>query len=396
MTSSHAVRDFTFDISFGTETAAFAEHTRLQSFVAERLVSITEEVLRELDPGDGTVLRIEEMEIDLGRIPEQSYYQEAEDRFRVRLMEELRDRLRRMRAEVAAVQERSADTVLSQSQSEWKTAMWVLERGHLPWNAQHLDRDQFHALLARVVATEGLGFARRLRASQQVAHVARRLAWQVPEDLLVAIARLLHPVTRVPQRREEWETLLLELLEDEKLVQDADEAMPWLPVLQRAVASGNAALLRADWDRRFAVHARLVESVVRELGIRRDVRHAMARGFPDEILGGILHLLEPHESEFIGQVTTHPEIFQKAARDHRHSRVETRTQLWEFTLSYLLVDSGSHFNRRAYLESTVRRMAAHTNTTFRELLSSLVQIVGEVEAGSPLQDRHVVAAARVV
>lgn len=218
-----------------------------------------------------------------------------------------------------------------------------------------------------------------------MAHVARRLAWQVPEDLLVAIARLLHPVTRVPQRREEWETLLLELLEDEKLVQDADEAMPWLPVLQRAVASGNAALLRADWDRRFAVHARLVESVVRELGIRRDVRHAMARGFPDEILGGILHLLEPHESEFIGQVTTHPEIFQKAARDHRHSRVETRTQLWEFTLSYLLVDSGSHFNRRAYLESTVRRMAAHTNTTFRELLSSLVQIVGEVEAGSPLK-----------
>lgn len=265
--------------------------------------------------------------------------------------------------------------------------MCVLEQGHLPWNAQQLDRDQFHAMLARVIATEGPGFAQRLRASQQAAQVARRLAWQVPENLLAAIVRLLHPATTVPGRREEWETLLLRLLEDadERLLEDADGPAPWRTVLRQAVASGNAALLRAYWDRLFAVHARLVESVIRELGIRRDVRHAMARGFPDVMLGDILHLLEPHEWEFVGQVTSRPDIFREAARDHRQSRADTRAQLWEFTLTYLLVDCGGHFNRRAYLESTVRRMAAHTNTSFHELLSSLVQIVGEVEAASPLK-----------
>jgi hypothetical protein len=379
MTSSHAVRDFSFDISFGTETAAFAQHTRLQSFVAERLVSITEEVLRELDPDDGSVLRIEEMEIDLGSISEQSYYHEAEELFRMRLMEELRDRLGRIRADVDPAQERSADTVVSQGQSELNTVMWVLERGHLPWNAQHLDSGQFHAMLERVVEREGESFAQRLRASQHVAQLTRRLAWQIPESLLAAIVRPLHPATTLPRRREDWETLLLQLLED------TDEPAPWHTVLEQAVASGNAALLRAYWDRLFAGHAPLIESVVRELGIRRDVRHAMARGFPDEILGDILHLLEPHESEFIGQVTAHPEIFREAARDHRQSRADTRTQLWEFTFAYLLVDCGGRFNRRAYLESTVRRMAAHTNTTFLELLSSLVQVVGQVEAGSSLK-----------
>ena len=63
MEPAHMIRDVNFEISYETETEAFAEHNRIGDFVSGRLMSIAEEVFEDLCPPGDFVVRIDTLEV---------------------------------------------------------------------------------------------------------------------------------------------------------------------------------------------------------------------------------------------------------------------------------------------------------------------------------------------
>ncbi|WP_420238192.1 contractile injection system tape measure protein [Telmatobacter bradus] len=394
MLTTHQVWDFGFNVSFDSEAEAFGQQSRLRLFVSERLVEAAGEVLAKLDPADGCILRLDELQIDLGSLPMHGYYDKAEARFREQLEKQIRHSLHSLRPIVDSEKNQASASLMTAAQNEFDIVIWTLERGYLPWNVRSLKSSIFEEMLRRVIQQDGPRLSARLLQSQRKRSIARRIAWRVPPDLLDALAGLLGSDARTPNKPEEWESLLLCSISEEDAAEE-QSVEDWHSMAGMALATGDEEWLSAQWESMVEEDALGIESILRNYGSRSDACAAMASRFTDSLLAGIVHLLEPQETDFIEATTCRPEIFRAAAAKQSESIKETREHLWEFTLSYLLTARGSHFNRRAYLENTIRRMAAHVNKDYAELLTSLTEVVKRIDASSALKTELLVLLAEM-
>jgi len=108
------------------------------------------------------------------------------------------------------------------------------------------------------------------------------------------------------------------------------------------------------------------------VGREARVRHAIVRQASEQTLLDLVELLEPAHTVFVGEVVTQLSLYQP---DEAIAQPVLRNTLWEFTLAYLLVDRGSQFNRKSYLASLIKRLAAHHNQTELSLLQGLLRLV---------------------
>jgi hypothetical protein len=443
MDSAHFVRDFSFEISFPSEAECFAEHNSLGSFVSGRLTRVADEVFSRLSPGD-RVVKIDSLDIDLGYLPATSYYEEAEKRFRDRLEEALRLKLLALSGSATRTGGNS-EGIVPWTESELDIVMGFLDTGYLPWNINYSPSRTIEKTLRHVIANAGPGLARRLRLADRPATAARRLAWQFPVNLLTAIARLLEPVAEESLAREQvdldsalqaasgrsdavrlryWEFTLLHLLKHSGTAfdqtdwfaafleavareQPLDDSPPqfrtisagtgprtsgrdtldWRQLLEQALVSGDAGALSTFWSPLLEQRPELVAQVVRQFGSRADVRRAMARGFPDSMLCGLALLLEAEEVEFIKELVAAADIFREAATKQRESGPGMKALLWEYTLTYLLVERGHRFNRRAYVKSVVRQLALGDNLRYEDFVLSLIEAQDRIEkSGVPRRE----------
>jgi len=506
METDHIVRDLSFDISFASETEALAQHNNLGSFVSGRLMAAVHEVFNGVSPSGGNVFRIDTLDIDLGPIAASSYYEEAERRLRDKLEEALRLRMPASGPgfgtapgigpgfgdDGANARERAdggsdSPGIVSRAQSELDVVVCFLETGHMPWNFSVSTGRTVEKMLRRAIAEAGPGLVGHLKSAHDRENLARRLAWQFPEDLLTGLARLLEPAAaesmarvrahfesflvsggETPQRagRRYWEFTLLRLignrgtpfnlsawieglartfaerestgdsafknsvtasLADDTPQWGTDTGEVWREMLEKAVASGDPRNIRPFWSTLLGERPELIAQVVGILGLRADVRRSMALGFPEPMLRDIAGILEPSEIGFIEELVGRPDLFRQAAQQQapgeesgsapvslrkqrtdglRHaagadvdesfaaarrgpsaeSEPVLKSRLWEFTFTYLLVERGSRFNKRTYVASIVRQMAAHDNLGFQDLLASLAQALDRVEARSFLKE----------
>ena len=422
MEARHIVRDLSFDISFASEGAALSQHNEFAHFVSGRLVAVMDEVLSAASPADGSVVKIDRLDIDLGYVAGASYYEEAERRLRHQLEEALRRRLpafghdganpRNATPRNAAHHGRVSEGIITRAQSELDIVVCFLETGYLPWNTSASPGWTMEEMLRRVIRDGGSALVDRLRTADQKENLARRLARQFPGDLLMELARAFDPAGAMPMAQggaslesanwesTNWESTLLNLISDRpspaSLIDDHPQSLAepdpaWQGLLEKAVASGDARWIDASWARLVAGWPGLIAKVVRMLGLRAEVRRAMARRFPEPMLRDIAAILEPSEISLIEELIDRPEIFQEAAKEERESSpvLESapvvRSHLWEFTFTYLLVERGSRFNRRMYVASVVRQMAAHDNLSYQELLASLADVLVRTETHSFLK-----------
>ncbi|NKB82756.1 MAG: hypothetical protein GKS05_12915 [Nitrospirales bacterium] len=101
----------------------------------------------------------------------------------------------------------------------------------------------------------------------------------------------------------------------------------------------------------------------------------VAQTCPESLIRESIELLEPREHQFIDEIIRRLELFREAWRTQSEDVSHRKRQLWEFTLTYLLMERGSQFNKKAYLSSLVRQMAGHANIRYDELLDSLTTML---------------------
>lgn len=381
MNSSHIIRDFNVQISFPSEDAALAESSTLSSFVSERLVSVAHEVFNEFAKREDCFIEIPMIDIELGEIPLRGYCEEAESRFRKRLEEWLLDELNGYRLHPQDKPMGMARVHGSERALEL-TLHW-LEHGYLPWNAQLTNGQSIEQAIEMAVRIHGTELVHRMKASINAHAMVRRLAMHPSENLKSQFSKLLGIAdTRArlaPQRSNDWENLYLQSLGDEP------EGIAIESAIREAVVTGNPKPSPKAWGWMLQEHVGLVEAVVRKEGRRREVRHVMATQLDERTLGDIVRLLEPVESSFVNEVTRRPVLFAEAAKARTEREAETKANLWEIVLTYLVSERGTQFNRRSFLRSMVLQMASHYNQDYLVLAESLCTSFAMVHVKSQIR-----------
>ena len=220
--------------------------------------------------------------------------------------------------------------------------------------------------------------------------VVRRMAahWNMREaDLVAELSGLLDKIEVQGSRLKlEMAELLAELFRAAPPPAiEPDDGPDAVERFEKALVAGDAAAMEALWAALMPGVRLQVGRILRRHGREVSVRRAMVWRLTLPTLRSIAALLEPVEIGFIEEVAGRPELFHQAAGQDGAAPPPERL-LWEFTFAFLLEDSGSRFNRRAYLRSVVARMAAHYNLREADLVASLADLLAKIEApGSRLR-----------
>ena len=168
--------------------------------------------------------------------------------------------------------------------------------------------------------------------------------------------------------------------------------------LIRAFTAADSEALLQHWPL-YKQHAAEIVSLLRQLAASGDFCRQLAFGLSSQMLAELVQLLAPAERGFILQLMAQPQLFAVAelgAKKRQQDRKmlpapalhRRQRHLWQLSLSYLLVDRGSQFNRQSYLHYLVKRMAAHDNISLQQLVQPMLQTLADSQhyfaAQSPL------------
>lgn len=106
--------------------------------------------------------------------------------------------------------------------------------------------------------------------------------------------------------------------------------------------------------------------ILREEGRAAQVRDYVLQRLSTPQLAQLVAVLEPRDHRFI---MTHITRTQALLRQRHHPR----RLIWEVLLAWLLVNSGSHFSRRQFVQETLMAISTRTGIDYALLLTLLIQ-----------------------
>ncbi|WP_067487295.1 contractile injection system tape measure protein [Dickeya sp. CSL RW240] len=163
-------------------------------------------------------------------------------------------------------------------------------------------------------------------------------------------------------------------------IQDGSRWQWW----QHALQQGDEETVNQLWQRCHSEDLPLLHHILLACGQTESVRQLWVTHFSESTRERLLNLLEPAGAPFISQVITDVQASSPPAPGNGLSATRLAESLWSLTLSYLLAARGSEFNRRVYLQTLLRQLAAHHNLSYHTLLDGLRQYVQRTQAHTAL------------
>ena len=175
----HLIHTQVIEAEFGNKTAALQGQKTLQEIYYRHLIPVLEEVLDEFDqwePG----MRIERLDLDLGRIPKDL----PEDLLKHRLRNALEDQLRKIYVEQRYLQPINKFKDLGSIQkngeksleSDWEILIYFLHKGRLPWYASSASGYSIASIFQKIIDHSSEVFLTWLGKNPITWTVAKRIA----------------------------------------------------------------------------------------------------------------------------------------------------------------------------------------------------------------------------
>jgi len=341
----HIVGKALLDVRVEEETSAIAWQSTLNRELAESIQQVMGEVFDRFSSPD-SIHRFDSIDLDLGVISINACKQELPERLRQKLTAYLSERI---------FLHNSAATADSGRSSDFNQLQHYLHHGYLPYNGDYRSDQSVRLLWERITSVQPGALVDFIIQANAGGIMEERLRTQFPPH---AVDPILDEVR--------WKRTGLPL-----------DAYTLRTELLKAMRLGAPYTVAAHWNVILRHRPQLVLDCLRlhcgEAAVLRRIAHT----FPEHMILDMITLLEPTESGFLQSVLKHPEVFDAARRDttghEATSRKQPRHQLYEFTLTYLLVERGSRFNRKEYLRSILSRMAAHDNISFHEVITTITK-----------------------
>jgi len=118
------------------------------------------------------------------------------------------------------------------------------------------------------------------------------------------------------------------------------------------------------------------------VGQNEEVRKRIATVFDDEVITAIVRLLEPADATFIINYVVEVQVIHTKKPVVYSDGEDFKKAVWKFIFDFLLVERGSVFNERIFLESNIRKLANSYNVQYADMLLYLVQSIGQVHQAS--------------
>ena len=159
------------------------------------------------------------------------------------------------------------------------------------------------------------------------------------------------------------------------------------PVLVNMLEFGDTSGFDTAWGNLLLYYPDLTSAVIREHGKKSVVRKRIATFFSDAQIREVIRLIEPENSEFIEAFAHQSALIADDERVRPPDRSVHKKQIWEFVLTYLLVDRGSRFNEKSFSGSVIRQLAAHYNWTYYHFLTSLREGIEMTQSPGLMKER---------
>jgi len=391
MSHSHLIDSLELQFNFDNLEQGESFQSQAVNFTKSRLLTIVDSVFDSFSHID-EVIQIDTLDIDLGEIRDNDFLSQLEKKLEQQLTKQLIQQLNTLQSTASKTplskkllsRERSVSKMTEQ-QSRLSKLLAYLHSGILPWNAQSsLSSSVSQGWLDTEITCHLNSIVAQLNSgNRQASKIAARLFHQLSPNLLMELISSLSP-------QGQWLFFpLLSNIVNNKSHKDLAEFYnhPSLKTTkvswwEQQIADGLQALpspiLFTQWTQIITQHASLFVRGIRRHGQHTDARHIMVNTFSPAQLHDVLMLLEPTEYLFINELlngTQKGSIEQKQQEAHikkADDNVEMSPHyLWLFTFDYLLVERGSVFNRKSYLLSVIKKMAAHHNTNEINLLNTI-------------------------
>jgi len=118
------------------------------------------------------------------------------------------------------------------------------------------------------------------------------------------------------------------------------------------------------------------------VGQSEEVRKRIATAFDDEVITAIVKLLEPANAAFIVNYVEEVQVIHIKKPVVYTDGKDFKKAVWKFIFDFLLVERGSVFNERMFLDSNIRKLANSYNVHYADMLIYLVQSIGQVHQAS--------------
>jgi hypothetical protein len=123
-----------------------------------------------------------------------------------------------------------------------------------------------------------------------------------------------------------------------------------------------------------------LKELILRIGRDYNARKRLVYQFTEQQIKYIIIILEPEEAEFIFDYHQNLVQVQREIILVKNEENDFRRAVWLLILSFLIIDRGSHFNRKEFVKMMLINMSAHFNTEFKELLALFA---AGLQSGSP-------------
>lgn len=378
MSQLHKINQTCLELDFTAVADADAFEPQAARWVAQHLMPMVKSVFDDVCPDDRTLV-IDTLTLDLGVFTSKTFYQQAPERLKERLRNELRALLHQATQPQAAP---SGIQLLSQQQRRWNLLWHFLRTGTLPWT--HSGERSLAALgLSEMLTEHGAKFIHALNGASQPEPLIRRVVEQFPARQLAELFPSLTPAHR-------WQMMTLLLAHPARRTDELSGqlAQAWFDRLTQLLAQHNLAPLRAHWEMLVHQFAPQLVKAIWQRHADGQLPWYLVRDLTDIERLLLLRALTPLEYPFLSAVLRTPDWWQmQAPGDTAQILPPSRIhqQLWLFTLQFLIVDRGSVFNRQRYMSGLVVQMANAQNQSVETLLASLIAALNSTTFDSTLR-----------
>jgi hypothetical protein len=122
--------------------------------------------------------------------------------------------------------------------------------------------------------------------------------------------------------------------------------------------------------------------LIKAVGQNEEVRERITTVFDDEVITAIIKLLEPADATFIINYVAEVQVIHTKKPVVYTDGKDFKKAVWKFIFDFLLIERGSVFNERMFLESNIRKLANIYSVQYADMLLYLVQSIGQVHQAS--------------
>ncbi len=448
MSQQHKINTLLIDLDFDNKSQGDEFQNTAAAFMKQHILPAVDQIFDQQSNTD-EVISIDTLEINLGDIEQADFLTQIERKFKAELTQKLKDIIPRKGTANALIEygitPQEKVTIVSKRDSLLEQLAFYLQHGIVAWNFEQ--SSQTITATDRLDNNRKSDHTKANTHSNWLNEaVEQQLSWLVtflnknPPESPVIITRLFHQlspttlkkltVQLLPQQQSELIKLLdlypntersraLTAFRDTYIKQHSEHALTTNKVdgnlanyeiksteikntytksinaddkegsqltslIVQAINEASPQVIESHWAFIIKERPELLAQQIRTYAQSSETQRKLVKTFSDFMLKGIIEALEPRDYHFILQLLQHSHSVLPVTKSANQDELQ-KNRLWEFSLEYLLVERGSEFNKTSYLGSVLKKIAAHENSEYPQLLAVLYQRISHFTGSSELQ-----------